>query len=112
MDAHPLRRELPNLYRDGRIKFRVVLGRARGHRAIRRRIEADTRFVSRAWCLLTRFDRVREDMNAVRFEIARDRAFWSIDNVPAIALHPVRVESHGHVWTEFEPALLPQKAAA
>lgn len=84
----PLRRDLPFLCLDGRIKFGPVLRFARRQRAIRRDIASRGRtefFFSRP--AETRLDAVRSDMAPVRQRIGDDRAFWSVVNLPSL---PVR----------------------
>lgn len=94
----PLTRALPHLHQSGAIKFRVVLGMARGQRAVRRRMIAAGMFAPAG-----RLADVRDDMVAVRHRIAEMRAFWSVDNVATIVMERRRVEAHGHVWFEAVP---------
>lgn len=94
----PLTRELPHLHRSGAIKFRVVLGLARGQRAVRRRMQAKGTYAPAG-----RLDDVRDDMIAVRHRIGEMRALWSVANVPTIPMERVRIEAHGHVWHESRP---------
>ena len=96
----PLRRELPNLHRDGSIKFRDVLRQARAHRRANDRDLADARRAGRITGLPDRVTRLRTALASPRIDVAADRAFWAVTNVPVDAYELRRVEAWGHAWYE------------